>query len=153
MTCQPAFTYNDAQFRAQFPAFANTATYPATTISGLYDVAGLYVQNTKYGWLARACATQYALYLLTAHLLQIQALTLAGQQPAIMTGAGIDKISVTVLPPEVPNAWQFWLQTTTYGSALLALLNVTSAGGLYTPGSLGRRGFSAAFPQFPYGRC
>ncbi|OWK47571.1 hypothetical protein FRUB_01270 [Fimbriiglobus ruber] len=44
-----------------------------------------------------------------------------------MTGATIDKISVTLEPPPAPNAWQYWLQSSPYGQQLLALLQVVSA--------------------------
>ena len=134
--------YNDTDFRAQFPAFANTTTYPEAVLQQYFNTAGLYVANTNYGWLASVNGTLTALYLLTAHLAQLSTQIAAGQTPQIVTGSGIDKINVTLEPPPAKNAWQFWLQTSPYGSQLLALLQSLSVGGFYTPGGLGRAGMS-----------
>ena len=142
MGTQPAFSYNDAQFRSQFPVFANSTTYPEATLSQYFDTAGLYVANTKYGFLAQAGATLTCLYLLTAHLAQISAQIANGQTPSVISGAGIDKISVSLEPPPVESQFRWWLNTTAYGANLLAMLEAQAIGGFYSPGSLGRGGFS-----------
>ena len=138
----PYYTYVDADFRAQYPAFANTTAYPMATLQQYYNTAGLYVANSNYGFLAQAGATQTCLYLLTAHLAQLATQLANGQTPYIVSASGIDKINVTLEPPPAANAFQWWLQTTAYGSQLLALLEVQAVGGFYQTGGLGRAGFS-----------
>ena len=137
----PAFYYNDADFRIQFPAFSNTTTYPQATLQNYFNIAGVYVHNSNYGFLAQDGATLYSLYLLTAHLAAIQTMIANGQTPSITINAGIDKISVGIEPPPVKGMFQYWLATTPYGQQLTALLTVQSVGGFFTPGSLGRAGF------------
>ena len=136
-----AYSYNDAQFRAAFPAFANTTTYPESVLQMYFDTAGFYVANSNYGPLACAGATLQALYLVTAHLAQIGQQISQGQTSGIVVAATIDKINVTTQQFEYPNQWQFWLGSTEYGKQLLAMLQVQSVGGYYIPGSLGRAGF------------
>ena len=148
---QPAFSYNDAQFRSQFPAFANTTTYPQTTLQQYFTTAGLYIANTNYGFLAQAGASLTGLYLLTAHLAQLATLIASGQTPSIVSASGIDKISVTLEPPPLQNQYQWWLSTTPYGAQLLALLQAQSVGGFYQPGGLGRAGFN--YNTAPYWNC
>ncbi len=150
MICTPAFSYNDAAFRQQYPAFANTTTYPQATLQQYFTTSGLFVQNVNYGWLSYAGATLTGLYLLTAHLAQLAMLVAAGQTPGIETSATVDKISVTMDPPPKPNQWQWWLNQTAYGQQLLAMLQAQSVGGMYVRGGPGRAGFTAAFAG-PFG--
>ena len=141
MPCTPAFQYNDAQFRAQFPVFADATAYPQATLSQYFTTGGLYVANSNYGYLAAAGATLTCLYLLTAHLAQLATQIADGQTPVIVSASSIDKISVTLEPPPATSAWEGWLQTTAYGSQLLAMLEGLSVGGFHVAGSIGRQGF------------
>ena len=45
----PAFQYNDSQFRAQFPVFADTTAYPQATLAQYFTTSGMYVANSNYG--------------------------------------------------------------------------------------------------------
>lgn len=141
MTTSPYFVYNDAQFRAAFPAFASTTTYPAALLQLYFDRAGFYVANSNYGLLFRIGATLHCLYLLTAHLAQIGQQISLGQTSGIVVSATIEKITVEIQQFQYPNQWQIWLASTEYGKQLLALLQVQSVGGFYVPGSIGRAGF------------
>ena len=142
----PSINYNDTAFRALFPAYASTTTYPAATLQVYWNTAILYINN-QYGGcycggMSLAQQTQ-ALNLMTAHLVYLNGLITAGQVPQIITAAGIDKINVTMEPPPAKNQWQYWLQTTPYGQQLMALLQVIGVGGFYAssaPG--GRAGFA-----------
>ena len=145
MACAPAFQYNDADFRAQYPAFSDQVAYPTSALQQYFNTAGLFVANSNYGWLAAAGATLTALYLLTAHLAQLATKLANGETPAVMSGAGIDKINVTLEPPPAKNLWQWWLSTTGYGAQLLALLLAQSVGGFFVPGSIGRQGFGPGY--------
>ena len=130
----PCIQYNDANFRALFPAFADMTTYPQAVLQLYWDNATAYVSN-QYGGcyvMGMTLAQQtLAVNQMTAHLVALANLIATGQTPGIMTGATIDKISVTLEPPPIPNQWQYWLQTTPYGQQLLALLQVSSAGGFF----------------------
>lgn len=127
-----------AAFRALFPAFSNVITYPDAVIQLFWDTATNYVSDQNGG-----CYTQglklaqqtLALNQMTAHLLALNALIgNSSQTPGLKQAATIDKVSITLTPPPVPNQWQWWLSLTPYGQQLLALLQVASAGGFYYGG-------------------
>jgi hypothetical protein len=137
--------YNDATFRALFPAYANTTTYPQATLQGYWNSATCYISDKAggcyYGGLSLKEQTN-ACNLMTAHIAYIMGLIAAGQTPYIATAAGIDKISLTLAPPPIKNQWQYWLNTSPYGQQLLALLDVAGVGGFYVSTSPpGRAGF------------
>jgi len=126
--------YNDAYFRALFPAFNSTVLYPLLTISAQWDMASGYItDNTFTACVAGMTPKQQvgALNLMTAHLLYLNNLAASGQPSGVVTGATIDKVSVTLQPPPEPNQWQWWLNQSPYGAQLLALLQVAAAGGRY----------------------
>ncbi len=137
--------YNDANFRALFPQYANATTYPQATIQLNWNSAILYISNRSggcyFGGPNLAQQTQ-AINLMTAHLLYLQGIIAGGNIPAMVNGATIDKINVTLQPPPLKNQWQWWLSLTPYGQQLLALLLVVGVGGYYISTSPpGRAGF------------
>jgi hypothetical protein len=152
MACPPAISYNDAQFRAMFPAFASETQFPEATLQMYWDEATSFVSNlANYGWLTggqspsgNATGRALALNLMTAHIAQIFVLVGQGQTPAPITQAGIDKVNVTLMPPPAKDGWQYWLSCTPYGSQLWALLSVNAAGGWYVGGSPTRAGFDGS---------
>ncbi len=131
--------YNDANFRALFPAFADVTKYPQATIQQYWDLATSYITDcTRTGYYEGfACVNRQpkqqtnALNLMTAHLLYLNTLVAAGQPTGTLTGATIDKVSVQLQPPPAPNQWQWWLNQSPYGQQLLALLQVAAAGGRF----------------------
>lgn len=138
-------SFNSCNFRAQFSAYADVTAFPDAVLNGNFTIATVYITNRTggcyCGGLTPLQQTQ-ALYLMTAHLLALNALIASGQTPGILTAATIDKISVTIEPPPAANQWQYWLQTTPYGQQLLALLLLAGVGGIYaTTGAPGRAGF------------
>lgn len=129
--------YNDAAFRALFPAYANTTTYPQATIQGYWNTSTVFINNQTGGCYCGGMNFKQqvqALNLMTAHLLYISGLIVAGKTPVIVQGAGIDKINVTLEPPPLKNNWQYWLNTSPYGQQLLALLQLAACGGFYIGG-------------------
>lgn len=142
MSC---INYNDAAFRALFPAFANPTAYPQAMLQAYWDTATAYISNRNGGCYAGGMTLAQqtlALNQMTAHLVALSGLIAAGQTPGVMVGATIDKISITLEPPPAPNQWSYWLQSTPYGQQLLALLQVASAGGFYVSTAVpGRAGF------------
>lgn len=140
--------YNDANFKALFPEYGN---YAEAALSQYWTFATGYISDQNggcyVGGMSLAQQTQ-ALNLMTAHLVYLAGLIskgglqATGQVPGVVTGATIDKISVTLQPPPEVNQWQWWLNQTPYGQQLLALLQVVAVGGFYGSGAPpGRAGF------------
>ena len=123
-----------AKFRDQFSEFCNGAEYPDAKIQSAWDQATCYVSDRNYGWINGRKREQVLLYL-TAHILKIGKIIGEGDTPGVVSSATIDKVSVTLEPPPVGDAWDWWLQTTPYGGQMLALLQALSVGGMYTGGS------------------
>jgi hypothetical protein len=71
---------------------------------------------------------------MTAHLTQLSVQIAAGQTSYLIQGSTIDKITVNLTPPPLPNQFRWWLETTVYGQQLMALLQVRSSGGFYYGG-------------------
>lgn len=143
MTCSPsitAFTFNEPSFRLQYPAFADSATYPTQTLEAYFEQASCWIANKNYGWL-NGCCNLLSLNLLTAHLASLATQIAAGQTPGIETQATIDKVSVTMMTPPYDTPFQYWLGQSPYGQQLLSILYVKGVGGQYVPGSYGRAGF------------
>lgn len=133
----PTIYYDDAVFRADFPVFADTCKYPQSTLQMYWNTATCYISDRFGGCYCGGLKPKQqtlALNLMTAHLLALSGLIASGETPGILTGATIDKITVSIEPPPATNQWQYWLQTTPYGQQLLALLQLVSVGGTYVGG-------------------
>lgn len=138
-------TFNYALFQLQFPVYANPITYPEVLLQSYWDIAINYISNTgNYGAL-QGVARQYAINLFVAHLIFLNGIIASGagnsQVPGLMQNATIDKITVGLTPPPLPNQFQWWLNLTPYGQSLLALLQINSVGGFYIGGSSPRSAF------------
>lgn len=135
MTTLP-FSYNDANFRMQFPEFSDPTAFPQVTLQMYWNMGNCYVANSNFGRLNGDCR-QLALDLMAAHLTQISVIMAGDNYQAVLNipnNAHIDKITVGLDPPPKPNQWQWWLNTTVYGMQLLALLQANSVGGFYVSG-------------------
>lgn len=130
-------TFDVAAFRAAFPAFASEAVYSDESLQIQFDAACSFISpETSTNWyigLKDAVKTR-ALYLMTAHLVQLSTGMVAGQTPGQVQSSGIDKISVSMTPPPQRNQWQWWLGLTGYGQQLFALLQLKASGGFYVGG-------------------
>ena len=133
MTFPSVLVFDVTYFRQAFPEFANTAVFTDATLQMYWDWATLYISNVNWGWM-RNRARQHALNLMTAHIAQLRLIAASGEVPGIVTDAKVDKVEVKLEPPPLPNQFQFWLGTTTYGQDLLALLQAKSVGGGYYGG-------------------
>ena len=121
---------NLALFRAAFPAFSNTASFPDALVNMQYANAGFYInQNDSIAGGLIGPIVDFVLQLLTCHLLQSGVIIANGQLTVVLTGGNIDGVSVSLLPPPVKAGWQFWLSTTAYGLQLWGLLVTQSVGG------------------------
>lgn len=145
----PILTFNYAQFIALVPAYSNAQTYPQATLQAFWDSAINYITPIGNFGSLQGDKRQYAINLMTAHLIYISNLAAAGTVPYLMQTSTIDKISVGLTPPPLKNQWQWWLMTSPYGQQLQALLQVNSVGGFYVGGSAQRAafGYQGNFPQ------
>jgi len=137
-------------FRLLFLPFADPALFPDAYIQAQWDMAGSYM-GTVDGCIFGGPELQSALNLMTAHLMQLNVLVAAGGAAGtggILTGATIDKVTVTVAAPPFKGGWQWWLAQTPYGAQLWALLTLKSAGGFYIGGLPERRGFRKVYGTF-----
>jgi hypothetical protein len=145
-------TYNNTQFRLEFPAFSDPVAFPTTTLQLNWTTATFYIDdNGSYGWMQGA-TRQYAIDLMAAHITALSIQIAAGQVPEIINNATIDKITVGLQPPPLKNQWQWWLQTTPYGMALNALLQAQSVGGWYVGGVPQISGFRRPGVGWPFCR-
>lgn len=138
-------TFDYALFQQQFPAYANPIIYPESLMQSYWDISINYISDVGNFGSLQGGARQYAINCMVAHLTFLAGIIASGngnsQVPGLMQAATIDKVSVTLTPPPVPNQFQWWLNLTPYGQMLLALLQVNSVGGFY----IGGRGAIAAF--------
>ncbi|EAW8084744.1 DUF4054 domain-containing protein [Salmonella enterica subsp. enterica] len=131
-----AITFDAALFRKQIPVYADPEKYPDATIESWWEQAACYISTEDYGWL-NGNSRALAINLMTAHLMTLStaASSGAGQTAGaggIVTGATIDKVSVTLAaPPSATDEWEYWLSLTPFGQRLLALLRSKSVGGFY----------------------
>lgn len=136
-------------FIAQFPAYSNPTTYPEVTLQMYWDIATNYVSDNTVCAVLNEASQQYAINLMTAHIAYLNGLITSGQVPGLVQNATIDKITVGLTPPPLPNQFSWWLNLTPYGQQLYALLQVSSVGGFYIGGSPTRFGVSTYFGYRP----
>ena len=120
-----------SDFRAQFPAFSSVTDVSVTMY---FNMASDFISVKNYGLLKDNSRT-LALYLLTAHLLQIAGQVIANAAVGTVTIATEGSVSVSLLQPTASNEFKFWLNQSVYGQQLLALLSAKSAFGFYVGGS------------------
>lgn len=128
-------TFDTANFRARFPAFADETRYPDLMLEMYFEMATCYI-NPNDSCYHNGASLQLALELMTAHLLAIAGLIAGGDTSVgIVTSATIDKISVTQQVPQTPSDWAAFLLRSPYGQQLDALLLARGAGGFSYGGS------------------
>lgn len=131
--------FDPTTFRALFKAFTSAGDYPDVVLQLFFDTATAYVSADIipsapcYGGLNLAQQT-LALNQMTAHLVALNDLIAAGENPGVEVSSTVDKISVSMMPPPATTQWQWWLNQTPYGAQLLALLSVAAVGGFYSGG-------------------
>ena len=116
-------------FRASFPAFGNSATFPDVMVLAWYANAGAYMDQNDNADGLNGTTLDYALQLLACHLLTIAANIAANQTTQAINNATEGSVSVAFAPPPYKSGWEFWLSGSVYGQQLWALLNVQSTGG------------------------
>ena len=139
---------NAAQFRANFPEFANVVTYPDTMINFWLTVA--YKQVRAVVWQDQ---TDLGVQLFVAHncVLEAQAIKAAatGGAPGGVVGPAnsksVDKVSVTydTTAGTVPG-WGNW-NLTTFGTRFKYFVDMFGAGGI----QVGACGIGYPYPGYP----
>ena len=99
----------------------------------------------------RGCQCSEPMWLLmVAHLLQLAANGAAGNGTVgQLSGASIDKVSVSFAMPPATTPWAFWLNGTPFGQQFAALMSRCNAGGMYVGGRGERAGFRVVGGGFP----
>lgn len=129
------FTFDVTSFRLMFPVFEDQNRYPDVRLQMYWTMGTSYIDDNNVNWGAMKGADRLlALNLMTAHLTWLSVLVQEGQTPYVIQGSAIDKINITLTPPPIPNQYRWWLQTTSYGIDLLALLQAKSVGGFLIAG-------------------
>ena len=115
-----------ATFKAMFPEFAATADL---VITAYFSAAGNYIGTDDVWDGLKDASLDFALQLMTAHLMKVGLSAGSGGQEGVVTSSSVGDVSVSLLTPPVKDGWQFWLSSTPYGMQLWALLSVRAAGG------------------------
>ncbi len=127
-------TLDIVKFREQFPEFSDTSKYTDLYMLEKYNMAICYISDLHCSSLTDDC-TQYALYLMIAHLIKIDDEITANVKRGVITSASQGRVSTSFETPPSSGPWDYWLNTTAYGQQLKALLDVNSSGGWYVGGS------------------
>ena len=132
-------------FRSQFPAFQDANRFPDNVLQQYFNTATCYLTNRVSGrpvdCLTRECRT-LALNQMTAHLCQLSQDAAAGKNTGFKTSASVGSVSTSVAtPPFNQSTLAYWLSSSPYGQALLALLRTCTASGYYIGGRCERAAF------------
>jgi hypothetical protein len=133
--------YNDTNFRAQFPVFANMTTYPEAMLSGYWAMGSAYISTNNVNCVWTSAQAQLANDLMAAHLAQSFTLINNGVPVVLVQGSTEGSVTVSVTPPPVKSSFGYWLATTPYGMQLRALLKAVAGVGLYVGGLPERSAF------------
>ena len=137
-------TYNDTNFRLQFPEFSDPTAYPAQSLQGWWTMGTAYISTNQPGWLVNDAQAQLSNDLVAAHLAKSFALIASGAAPSVIQSATEGSVGVSMTPPPAKSAFGYWLSTTPYGLQLRALLGVLAGPGLYVGASMERSAFRKA---------
>jgi hypothetical protein len=119
--------FNISLFRMLFPSFADVDIYPDASLENWYKVGKCYIKDNDCT-LDDDCR-EHALMLMLAHLLSIQDTVNSGNQSRIITSASEGKVNVSLAEPPSASNFSYWLNCTSYGSQVLAMLSVAFGGG------------------------
>lgn len=153
MITTPIIPFDYAVFCLEIPLYSNPTDYPESEIQNYWNTAIFYVSNQNFCGSVQSDKRQYAINLMTAHLIYLAGLAAEGQVPGLMVNASIDKVSVGLIAPPFKNLWQWNLSLSPYGQLLLALLSVNSVGGYYIGGAPVLSGFYGSPTNGILGGC
>ena len=135
---ETTITVTVADFRADFPEFANATIYPDAELQNFIDQSMCYISNVNYGVLRGNCR-KLGIELMVAHLQTLQNKIASGQNATNQIGStSIDSVSVSLIAPPNKSQFDYWLNLTPYGQRYLMLLLAKAPAGLYYGGSFQR---------------
>lgn len=122
-----------SEFRQRFPVFSDTEKYSDALIQSMLDMAQTYI-SPQENCLVNSETIKNMIYLMTAHLTQINSSLANGNSVEQISSASVGGVSVSKVVPKNATELDYWLNTTPYGMQLLATLSSLSAIGLYIGG-------------------
>lgn len=138
-------SFNLSAFRTMFPEFKSKDD---AYIEMMAEQAECYINKCS------CKCNDLMLMLMTAHLIYIFNNTDSGSINGVLTNATIDKVSVGLKTLDTKDSWVFWLNQSSYGQSLLALIKFKAAGGFYFNGAQRvseRSAFRSAGGLYPNG--
>lgn len=141
-------SFNSANFRLMFPAFADTTAFPDAQLSGYWTMGTAYISLNNPGCMWTDAQAQLGNDLMCAHLTQL--FVQIGTAPndngitGVITGATEGSVSASLAPPPTTTGYQYWLSSTPYGQQLRALLEAVGSVGMFVGGSPERAAFRKA---------
>jgi hypothetical protein len=134
-------TFDAVAFRLQFPYFASDTKYPDEQLSGYFTVATVHIYPYDWG-VACGDTLQRMLDLMTAHLaFRYNQLLQGNTSVGALTGATIDKVTVSMQVPAALKGWQAWLLLSPFGMELWGLISAIRPRALAVGGLPERQGF------------
>lgn len=122
-----------SEFRQRFPVFSDTTKYSDEFIQSMLDMAQTYI-SPQENCLVNKEVIKNMIYLMTAHLAQINSSLANGKGVGQISSASVGGVSVSKVVPKNATELDYWLNLTPYGMQLLATLSSLSAIGLYIGG-------------------
>lgn len=122
-----------SEFRQIFSVFSDTEKYSDAFIQSMLDMAQTYI-SPQENCLVNSATIKNMIYLMTAHLAQINSSLANGKDVGQISSASVGGVSVSKVVPKNTTELDYWLNTTPYGMQLLATLSSLSAIGLYIGG-------------------
>lgn len=136
--------FDETLFRTQFPAFADTTTYPSALLQMWWDEIGCWIEDGGQGGILHGDCTVAAMNMLLAHFLELSLKNKSNgksKQGGYKTSSSIDKVSVAYLAPPNQDQFSWWLNQTNYGAMLASFLEMKAVGGFHVGGLPERTGF------------
>lgn len=131
-------TFPTSDFLARFPEFGNTTKYPTATVENAGAKALLHIAPEEEGMPMLGNYRNYALFLMAAHLLELDdTTTSAGSSGVAMAGTpfkaqiGSVQIENSKQNSFTTDDWNYWLGQTKHGRELLAFLDTQAPCGVF----------------------
>ena len=124
-------------FLARFPEFDDSEKYPIAKIQNYGDRAMMHITQSVPGMPMVGHYREYALFLMTAHLITLDAQDDANDPGSALSGtpfkATVGSVSIEATKPNsfTSDDWNYWLNQTKYGRELLAYLDTQCAPGIF----------------------
>lgn len=124
-------------FLARFPEFDDSEKYPIANLQNYGDRAMMHITQSVPEMPMVGHHREYALFLMTAHLITLDAQSDANDPGSSLAGtpfkATVGSVSVEATKPNSFNSddWNYWLNQTKYGRELLAYLDTQCPIGVF----------------------